>query len=257
MAKGKKKIGLIITIILIIFMAVVGVAALILNNMFSNQSLEKPGEQLGYDVFVGDENMEVTTSVDEGRNLQKEISSINVTYKDAVAWIKVPGTSIDYPVFKGTDNTRYYRNDRDGETTRWGETYLDYRCDEQNPDAETTNIIIYGHNTETDNRFTPLLNYKRQEFFDTHKYIEFATTKGVYTYEVFTVYSTNTKLYYIDTVFNSLAEYDDFLKQMAKNSRYATGVEVSTSDSILTLSTCDYSLKDGRFVVQAKLVKKP
>ncbi|MBO5477113.1 MAG: class B sortase [Clostridia bacterium] len=257
MAKRKINIGYIILIIVIILMAVVGVGAFILNNVFSNRNLESPGEELGFDIFIGDESAAVTTSEDENRKLSEELKAINVTYKDAVAWLKVPGTSIDYPIFQGTDNTRYYREDRDGVTKNWGENYLDYRCDVGSLDKAMTNIIIYGHNTETDNRFTPLLNYKRQEFYDEHKYIELATLEGTYTYEIFTAYTTNTDFYYIDTVFNSTADYENFLNSISKKSRYGTGVEVTAEDTILTLSTCDYSIKDGRFVVQARLVKNP
>ena len=36
---------------------------------------------------------------------------------------------------------------------------------------------------------------------------------------------------------------------------YDTGVEVDSTDTILTLSTCEYSVEDGRFVVQARLIK--
>lgn len=257
MAKKKINIGYIILIVVIVLMAVVGIGAFVLNNIFSTRSLEKPGEELGFDIFIGDENAQVTTSQDENRNLSEELKAINVTYKDAVAWLKVPGTSIDYPIFQGTDNTRYYREDRDGITQNWGENYLDYRCDVNNLSRAMTNIIIYGHNTETDNRFTPLLNYKRQEFYNTHKYIELATVNGTYTYEIFTAYTTDTKFYYIDTVFADMSEYGEFIEDIAKKSRYGTEVEVTADDTILTLSTCDYSIKDGRFVVQARLVKNP
>lgn len=257
MAKGKKNIGFIIIIIVMVITAVIGIGAFVLNQMASNSKREKPGEELGYDIFVGDENMPVKTSKEEGRNLVEELKAVNVTYKDAVAWLKLPGTTIDYPIFQGLDNTTYYRDDRDGTPQNWGETFMDYRCDVKKLADEMTNIIIYGHNTETDNRFTPLLNYKRQEFFNNHKYIELATVDGYYTYEIFSVYSTDTKFYYIDTVFDSLNDYEDFLKSLVKKSRYGTGVEVTASDKILTLSTCDYSIKDGRFVVQARLVENP
>ena len=257
MVKKKRNIGIVIAIIVIIIMAIVGLVALLLNNYFSNKGLEKPGEELGYDIFIGDENAPAPTSQDEGRNLVEELKNINVTYQDAVAWLKVPGTSIDTPVFQGTDNTRYYRNDRDNVEQYWGENFLDYRCDINKLSDPMTNIIIYGHNTETDNRFTPLLNYKRQEFYDTHKYIELATLNGLYKYEIFSVYSTDTKFYYIDTVFGSISEYGEFLKSLVDKSRYGTGVEVIQDDGILTLSTCDYSIKNGRFVVQARLIKNP
>lgn len=259
MAKGKKNnIGMIIVIILIVLLAVVGIGALVLNKIVGTKPLEKPGEELGYDIFIGDENMPVKTSAEEGRDLLKELSQVNVTYKDAKAWLKVPGTTIDYPIFQGNDNTQYYRDDRDAKAQDWGETFLDYRNDVSKLADNMTNTIIYGHNTETDNRFTPLLNYKREEFYQTHKTIELATSKGLYTYEIFSVYSVDaTKFYYIDTVFESQTEYENFLSSLVKKSRYGTDVEVSAADSILTLSTCDYSIKNGRFVVHAKLVKTP
>ena len=259
MAIKKKNLGLILVIILMIIIGIVGIGAFVINKMANpTPKLEKPGEELGYDIFIGEPDMPVTTSTEEGRNLVEELKAVNVTYADAVAWLKVPGTTIDYPIFQGQNNTRYYRDDRDGKTQIWGETYLDYRCDVKNLAAAKTNIIIYGHNTETDNRFTPLLNYKREEFYQTHKTIELATSKGMYTYEIFSVYSVDaTKFYYIDTVFESQTEYDNFLSSLVKKSRYGTDVEVSAADSILTLSTCDYSIKNGRFVVHAKLVKTP
>ncbi len=257
MAKNKKNVGMIIAIVVIVIFAVIGIIALILNKIEDSKVLEKPGQELGFDIFIGDENMPVTSAKEAGRDLKDELSKVNVTYKDAKAWLRVPGTTIDYPIFQGTDNTRYYREDRDNSTTLWGETYLDYRCNVKNLSDQMTNIIIYGHNTETDNRFTPLLNYKRQEFFNNHKTIELATAEGVFTYEIFSVYSTDTKFYYIDTNFESMSEYEEFINDISKKSRYGTGVEVSAADSILTLSTCDYSIRDGRFVVQARLVKNP
>ena len=257
MAIKKKNLGFVLIIIFMIIIGLVGIGAFIINSMANNKQLEKPGEEIGYDIIIGDPDMPVTTASDEGRNLVDEIKAINVTYEDAVCWLKVPGTTIDYPIFQGLNNTRYYRDDRDGVTQNWGETFLDYRCDIKKLADSKTNIIIYGHNTETDNRFTPLLNYKREEFFTKHKYIELATLDKTYTYEIFSAYTTDTKFYYIDTVFNSDKEYDNFISDCAKKSRYGTNVEVSAEDKILTLSTCDYSLKNGRFVVQARLVENP
>ena len=171
-------------------------------------------------------------------------------------WLKVPGTTIDTPIFQSTDNTRYYRNDRDNNKTKWGEAYLDYRCDIEEDIGKPSNLVIYGHNTETDTHFTPLLNYKKQEFYDKHKYIELATVNKTYRFEIFSVYVTDTSFYYIDTNFNNTSEYANFLKSIKNKSRYDTTVQVNESDTILTLSTCDYSVKDGRFVVQAKLVNE-
>lgn len=204
---------------------------------------------------IGDINAEVTESKDEGRNLQDEIKAIHENYEDAIAWIKVPGTSIDTVVFQADNNDRYLRDDRDNNATKWGETFLDYRCDINNM-TDKSHFIIYGHNTETDDHFTPLLNYKKKDFFNDHQIVEMSTLNGNYRWQIFTVYVTDTEFFYIDTNFADANEYKEFLDTVKSKSMYDTNQTISESDTILTLSTCDYSRKNGRFVVQCKLIKE-
>lgn len=252
---NNKKI--IIFILVIVIIAIIGLAVYLLNNSLnkkSNSGTVAAGDEVGYDIAIGNLDAEVVDSAAQGRNLSTELKAVSSNYSDAKIWLKVPGTSIDMPVFQSTGNTRYYRNDRDNKETKWGETFLDYRCD-VNSIGIPGNIIIYGHNTESDTLFTPLLNYKRQEFYATHQYIEVATNNESYKFQIFSVYVTDTSFFYIDTNFNNTNEYNSFIKSIKNKSRYDTTVTVDSSDTILTLSTCDYSIPDGRFVVHAKLVK--
>lgn len=212
-------------------------------------------KELGKDYSVGDLSQEVMDSKSEGRDLVQDINDINKNYEDAVAWIKVLGTSIDSPVFQSDNNERYLRNDREDNKTRWGENFLDYTCNLSKINDEMQHYIIYGHNTEVDTRFTPLLNYKNMEFFNEHQIIEFATLDRIYKFQIFSVYKTDTSFYYIENEFNDKTEYDEFLQTIKSKSEYNTAVEVTSDDTILTLSTCDYSIKDGRYVVHAKLIK--
>lgn len=205
---------------------------------------------------VGDLTQEVKTASDEGRNLVSELNELNKNYKEAVAWLKIPGTSIDTAVFQAEDNDKYIRTDRDGNETRWGENFLDYTCDLSSISKTMQHYIIYGHNTEVDTRFTPLLNYKEKDFYKDHQLIELATNDNNYTYQIFSVYKTNTDFYYIENDFENDEDYSKFLKEIKNKSEYNTGVEVTKDDNILTLSTCDYSIDDGRYVVHAKLVKE-
>lgn len=212
-------------------------------------------KEQGKDYSIGDLTMEIKDSSDENRNLQEEISILNSKYSEAIAWLKIAGTSIDTPIFQFTDNEKYLRTDRDGKKTKWGENFLDYECDLSKINKQMQHYIIYGHNTEVDTRFSPLLNYKNKEFYDNHKYIELASKDGVYKFEIFSVYKTTTDFYYINTKFENIQDYSNFIISLKSKSDYDTGVTVSESDVILTLSTCDYSIDDGRYVVEAKLVK--
>ncbi|MEG2348247.1 MAG: class B sortase [Clostridia bacterium] len=212
-------------------------------------------KDLGSKTPVGDINKAVVESKDEGRDLQKEISKLNFNYSDAKAWLKVPGTSIDFPIFQSTDNDRYLRQDRDNNKTKWGETFLDYRSNINNMNS-MSHFIIYGHNTEVDSHFTPLLNYKKKEFFNNHKIIEMSTLNGNYRWQIFSAYVTDVEFFYIDTNFADTNEYNEYLTTVKGMSMYNTNTQVLSTDTILTLSTCDYTRQNGRFVVQAKLIKE-
>ena len=54
---------------------------------------------------------------------------------------------------------------------------------------------------------------------------------------------------------NSEQEFDSYMQEMAGISFYDTGVTAVYGDQLLTLSTCDYQEKDGRFVVVAKRIE--
>ena len=50
-------------------------------------------------------------------------------------------------------------------------------------------------------------------------------------------------------------DYKNYINECKKASIYDTGKSATYGDQLLTLSTCDYSQKNGRFVVVAKEVK--
>lgn len=246
---NRKRIIQIVGIIILI--ALIAYGAYYLKNKISNKNADG---SITSEEFIGDANKEVISSEGQGINLQEEIMALNLKYKDAIAWLMIPGTSIDMPIFKSTDNERYLRHDRDNVKTSWGETFMDYRCDINNM-SNMSHFIIYGHNTEVDSHFTPLKNYKNEKFLNEHKTIEMSTVKGNYKWEIFSVYVTDVNFFYIDTVFADLNDYGNFLNTIKSKSMFDTKVDVNSKDTILTLSTCDYSKTDGRLVVQAKLVK--
>ncbi len=240
-----KIIGIIVLIVLIIF------GTLYLKNKINNKKVEG---SITEEQLIGDIDKEVISSEGQGINLQEEIMALNLKYPNAVAWLMIPGTSIDMPIFQAADHERYLRHDRDNVKTSWGETFMDYRNDVNNMN-NMSHFIIYGHNTEVDSHFTPLMNYKNEDFLKKHKTIEMSTVKGNYKWEIFSVYITDTDFFYIDTSFKDLNEYGNFLNTLKSKSMFDTKISISSSDTILTLSTCEYSRVNGRFVVQAKLVK--
>ena len=178
--------------------------------------------------------------------------------KNLIGWLKIDDTIIDYPVMQTSDNEYYLDHNLNQEYDKNGSLFLDKDCDIIKP---STNFIIYGHHMKSGKMFGGLKEYKREKYYQKHKYIQFETIyeKGVY--EV--MYVFNSKIYYEDEVvfkyyqfIDALSEQEFYsnMEEMKKISLYDTGVQAEYGDQLLTLSTCDYGEDDARFVVVAKKI---
>ena len=86
--------------------------------------------------------------------------------EDAVAWLTVDDTRIDYPVMQGENNTEYLNKAPNGEFSLSGSIFLDSRNDKTFSDPYS---LIYGHHMEYGAMFGVLDEYKDKIFFDKHK----------------------------------------------------------------------------------------
>ena len=179
--------------------------------------------------------------------------------KNLIGWLKIDDTIVDYPVMQTADNEFYLDHDIEQKPDKNGTLFLDAACDITLP---STNYIIYGHNMRSGKMFGALTAYKSAEFCETHPYIQFDTIYATGLYQVMYVFPA--RIYQKDEVVfkyyqfieaDTAEEFDSNMQEMAAVSLYDTGVEASFGDHLLTLSTCDYDEKDGRFVVVAKQIR--
>lgn len=175
-----------------------------------------------------------------------------------VGWIKIDDTKIDYPVMQTVNNEYYMDHNFNQEYDKNGSLFLDKDCDIVH---RNTNLIIYGHHMKSGKMFGGLNKYSSQEYCKEHPNIQFDTIYERGTYEV--MYVFRSRIYNEDEVVfkyyqfldaASEQEFNSNMQEMAALSLYDTGVTASYGDQLLTLSTCDYSEEDGRFVVVAKRV---
>ena len=172
---------------------------------------------------------------------------------NTVAYLKVNGTSIDYVVVRGNDNSYYLRRTFDRTWNASGWIFGDYRNDFDGTDK---NLIIYGHNTKDGSMFGTLKNTLTEDWQSKkeNRKIELVTEHGKYIYEVFSTYISSPEEYYITTYFGDI-DFNNFVKEMAERSNKDYGVDLNNVSSILTLSTCSDNLSD-RVVLHARLVEK-
>lgn len=187
---------------------------------------------------------------------QVKVAELKAKYPNLVGWIKIEGTNIDYPVMQWTDNEHYLTYKYDETKSKLGSIYLHKDADVNKP---SSNFIIYGHNITTGVMFNELLDYKKQSFYNDHKIIHFTTVDKDAEYEivaVFTsrIYNDNEDVfkYYKFINAGSEAEYNDYISNVKRLALYNTGVDAKYGDQLITLTTCEYSQKNGRIVVVAR-----
>jgi sortase B len=174
--------------------------------------------------------------------------------EETVGWLSVPNTNIEYPVVQTKDNSFYLEHDFKKEKAENGAVFMDYR---NSPDAGDKHNILYGHYTKDGTIFTELRAYRQEAFLRRNPVLTFNTLHEEGQWEIFSVYVTDTKFYYIQTDFRSKRDFADFAKTLKEKSIYSLDVEITGEDRILTLSTCAYDYDDARLVIHAKRVNSP
>ena len=201
-----------------------------------------------------------TNYAPEDREILPELTDLYAENPDLVGILEVVGTDINYPVVQTISDPEYYlRRDFYGKESTSGTLFVDYRCDIVNP---TTNTIIYGHNMRSGTMFGGLKRYLKQDYYQSHKSIIFKTLYEEQEYEIVGVglsavgYDDDENYKYYDFI-NAVtgSELQEFLNNIQSLSVYDETIDISATDKILTLSTCNSYTEDGRMFVVAKRVK--
>ena len=178
---------------------------------------------------------------------------------DFVGWLCIEGTNINYPVMQTPEDPNYYlKRAFDHSYSDYGVPYVQENC----VLGISDNIVIYGHNMSNGSMFADLCRYEKKSFWQEHPIIHFDTLSGYGEYEIVTVfktvaYSQEGFKYYHFVDAESEADFDAFLAQCRELELYDTGVDAEYGDSLITLSTCEYSRKNGRMVIVAKKIVPP
>ena len=185
-----------------------------------------------------------------------DLKSLKIKNGDTEGWIKIDGTRINYPVMENGDF--YLHNNFYKKYSISGTPYLASYCNINSSD----NLIIYGHHMSNGSMFAGLDIYKTYNGYKNHKYIKFFTLEDGKTiesqYEVVGAYKVqpNTEIaniLYGTTKFRSVEDFKKYASVLKNKSLYDTGAKLNYGDKFITLSTCEYSQKNGRLVVVGKL----
>ena len=189
-------------------------------------------------------------SGDEADNFSVDFQKLLEINPDTIAWIRFPKepSQINYPVVQGTDNSRYLKKTFSANENTLGAIFLNV---DNQKDFSDKNSVIYGHRMRDGSMFRHLQDYDSKEFWQNNPYFYIYTVDGrILKYHIYSAGQVVDTSESYQTTFETNEEYQSFLDMTKSSSLYDTGVEVTTEDTIVTLSTCTSASDNHRFVVR-------
>jgi len=181
-----------------------------------------------------------------------DFAALNDVYPGIVAWIKLEGTPLDYPIMQTDNNYFFLSHLPDGTKHRSGSVFLDYR---NSPDFSDKNSCLYGHWSRSDDMFGVLKNYRNQAFFDENPVIHIYTPEADFELVLFAGYLVDSGVEQPTIKFRDDEHFMGYIKDKTRRSFFKSDVEVTADDRIVSLCTCAYDYTNARFIVVGKLVE--
>lgn len=183
---------------------------------------------------------------------QMDFAALWETCPDAVGWITIDGTVIDYPVVQGEDNSFYLKHLPDGRANAAGSIMMDVSCDGKFTDQVN---ILHGHHMRNKSMFGGLDSYKSEEYYRAHPVLQLYTPGGDHEVAIFAAFTVSGSSFGYPTGFATEGEFEDFVRACRDQSAFRTEVEVQWGDRLLVLSTCAYNFTGARFIVVGKIME--
>ena len=185
----------------------------------------------------------------------KEVETLSELRKvndDAVGWIEMFGTNINYPIVQGKDDLEYLNKDIFGYSTLSGSIYL--AADNESGFNDWYNMI-YGHHMDNGAMFGDIEKYLDKDYFEAHSEGILQTEHGDYSIKVIACIRTNA---YEDIVYNmqnsAMQQYPLLYKYINEHAENQTDLpETLDGVQILGLSTCSDAITNGRIVLFASV----
>lgn len=192
-----------------------------------------------------------------------DFAKLQQEYPDARAWIQIPGIDkINYPIFQSSaeaDDNFYLDHNRDGNSDRYGEIYIQKL---NHNDFEDPNTLIYGHNMTNGSMFGKLYDgsgrqFCNKDFFNEHRTIYVYLPGHILEYEIISAFVYDDR--HILNSFNFALEdermnfFNTCINPNSLTKQVLEGATLNEDDRIITLSTCT-SNDNERFLVVGKLI---
>lgn len=242
-----------VLLILICLGCVGGIAVYLQRSAAEDQAVQEQKESLEAQYVVqGQEGQEEL----EKAELPIDFAGLQEINPEIYAWIRIPDTKIDYPILQHAqeDQTYYLTRDIYGKNSSAGSIYTEYY---NSKDFMDPNTILYGHNMKNGSMFHNVRYFTDSEYFEEHKDLYIYLPDQILKYEIISCYEYDDRHLLGSFDFSDEEVFADYLEEiMNPRSMYTMirdGVQLTTEDKLVTLSTCVANKPNHRRLLQAVL----
>ncbi|MBQ2964907.1 MAG: class B sortase [Clostridia bacterium] len=210
--------------------------------------------------MITPQSNEQATKVDSGDTAVGkspiDLPALQEINSDVYAWIRIPGTYVDYPVAQSKVDDNYYLHRSIYKKYLFAGMIYTQSCNALDFSDPVT--VVYGHNMRSTTMFTSLHYFEDPEFFDTHDVFYIYTADRVLTYHIVSAYKYDNR--HIMNAFDFsdpevLADYQEYVLNPVSTLRNVRkGVTLDENSKLVVLSTCMSNDKSSRFLVNGVLI---
>lgn len=253
--KSNKRILIIAGIVLLLVVG--GVAGALAFKKDGNDA--EPGQKTEVEKNEYDKAKEANVQdADDPYDVKIDFDGLHQINPDIIAWIRIPGTNIDYPILQSQeeDDDYYLNRTMEGQAGLPGSIYMEKY---DSPDFSDAVSIIYGHTLHDGTMFSELKKYTEKDFFDENPYIYIYLPDGSRKkFEIFASVAFDDRYLIVSYAFTYDKDFDKFISDLkaCEVGNVNDDVKVEFGDTVITLSTCIDEYPDQRWLVNAVLVEE-
>lgn len=214
------------------------------------------------------------------QGITAKAKAMNRVNPDYIAWMKIDGTPVDYPVLLDPGeigkNDEYHGIENEGELYYYlyrnlkkdyelaGSIFMDYRdVLNSNADEQSENLVIHGHDMLNETMFGSFRRYRNEPgFYEKSSFVELESKYGSTQYVIFAYlpvkgeYQENGFNYWDMEELDTKEQFDAYVKTCRDGAYIDTGIDVQYGDKLITMSTCFNNQPDMRFIVVARSLRE-
>lgn len=255
---------ILILLLIILFISIKNIYSWYIDTKNTNKELTRINEEIIINDTIDNDNTIIIPTEEPIPDTNPYYTYINMNLidvdftsllsinSDTSGWIQVPGTNVNYPFVKTTDNSFYLNHSFDKSFNSAGWVFLDYR----NNLYIDKHLIIYAHGRYDKTMFGTLRSITTNGWLNNQNnfIIKLSTPKVNSLWQVFSIYKIPNTSDYLKVSFVNDEDFLSFTNMLTNRSVHNFDTPIYPNDKIITLSTCyDDNIKS---VIHAKLIKK-